>query len=65
MIASNGVNGASATAERPASGIQGDFRLSLFQARAGRGVHSRTVPCPSGRALAAHKWPGPGQLAGL
>ncbi len=32
MIASNGVNGASATAERPASGIQGDFRLSLFQA---------------------------------
>ncbi|KAI7845461.1 hypothetical protein COHA_001011 [Chlorella ohadii] len=31
MIASNGVNGASATAERPASGIQGDFRLSLFQ----------------------------------
>ncbi|EFN51305.1 hypothetical protein CHLNCDRAFT_8328, partial [Chlorella variabilis] len=31
MIASNGVNGAAATPEHPASGIQGDFGLSLFQ----------------------------------
>lgn len=36
MIASNGVNGTAGTAEHPASGIQGDFRLSLFQARAER-----------------------------
>lgn len=37
MSASNGVNGAAATAEHPASGIQGDFRLSLFQARRPQG----------------------------
>jgi MFS transporter, Spinster family, sphingosine-1-phosphate transporter len=31
VISSNGVNGSRATPEHPASGIQGDFGLSLFQ----------------------------------
>lgn len=49
MIASNGVNGTAATAGRPASGIQGDFGLSLFQV--GRlpehGQLQRALPLPS------------------
>jgi hypothetical protein len=34
MIASNGVNGAAASAQHPGSGIQGDFSLTLFQVAA-------------------------------
>lgn len=48
MIASNGVNGAAATPEHPASGIQGDFGLSLFQVRRRKGQWSgrRNLPFP-------------------